>query len=43
MKHTLSWYGDLKEKDVRIGYREVVKTTLDHSEQEPIPPMKRTY
>ncbi|KAH8679530.1 FAD binding domain-containing protein, partial [Tricladium varicosporioides] len=41
MKHTLSWQ---KERDnVRIGYRDVVMKTLDESECQSVPPMKRSY
>ncbi|SMR51217.1 unnamed protein product [Zymoseptoria tritici ST99CH_1E4] len=42
MKHTLSWQGDVGE-EVKIGYRGVVMDTLDKSEMESIPPVKRTY
>lgn len=41
-KHTLSWqkgFGD----DVTLGYRDVVKTTLDENECKPVPPAKRVY
>lgn len=42
MKHTLSW--QKKNEDVvDIGYRGVVMNTLDKSEMESIPPVKRTY
>ncbi|KAF2164326.1 hypothetical protein M409DRAFT_25205 [Zasmidium cellare ATCC 36951] len=42
MKHTLSWQKDVGD-DVQIGYRRVVMDTLDKSEMESIPPVKRTY
>ncbi|KAF7198459.1 putative succinate dehydrogenase [ubiquinone] flavoprotein subunit, mitochondrial [Pseudocercospora fuligena] len=42
MKHTLSWQKDVGD-EVNIGYRGVVMDTLDKSEMETIPPVKRTY
>ncbi|KXS98484.1 hypothetical protein AC578_2617 [Pseudocercospora eumusae] len=42
MKHTLSWQKDVG-REVHIGYRGVVMNTLDQSEMETIPPVKRTY
>ena len=42
MKHTLSWQKK-PHGDVQIGYRDVVKHTLDKSEIDTIPPFKRTY
>ncbi|ODV86122.1 hypothetical protein CANARDRAFT_6617 [[Candida] arabinofermentans NRRL YB-2248] len=41
-KHSLSWQTG-HGKDVKIGYRAVVKTTLDESECKPVPPAKRVY
>lgn len=42
MKHTLSKIKNV-EDDVELTYRRVIKTTLDNSEVEPVPPMKRVY
>lgn len=42
MKHTLSWQKDVGD-EVQIGYRKVVMDTLDESEMQTIPPVKRTY
>lgn len=42
MKHTLSWQRKNGDQ-VGIGYRGVVMDTLDKSEMETIPPVKRTY
>ncbi|EME43895.1 hypothetical protein DOTSEDRAFT_53161 [Dothistroma septosporum NZE10] len=42
MKHTLSWQTNNAD-EVKIGYRGVVMDTLDKSEMETIPPVKRTY
>jgi succinate dehydrogenase (ubiquinone) flavoprotein subunit len=41
MKHTLSWQKE--GEDVRIGYRDVVMTTLDEKECASVPPKKRSY
>jgi succinate dehydrogenase (ubiquinone) flavoprotein subunit len=41
MKHTLSWQRE--GEDVRIGYRDVVMTTLDETECKSVPPKKRSY
>jgi succinate dehydrogenase (ubiquinone) flavoprotein subunit len=41
MKHTLSWQKE--GEDVRIGYRDVVMTTLDEKECGSVPPKKRSY
>ncbi|CAH2355334.1 succinate dehydrogenase [ubiquinone] flavoprotein subunit, mitochondrial [[Candida] railenensis] len=41
-KHTLSWQKGFGE-DVTLGYRDVVKTTLDENECKPVPPAKRVY
>lgn len=41
-KHTLSWqqkFGD----DVKLSYRDVIRTTLDENECKPVPPAKRVY
>ena len=50
MKHTLSWQGsvsvggsDAEGDGVRLGYREVVMTTLDEEECKSVPPRKRSY
>jgi len=42
MKHTLSWMPQYNSK-VEIKYRPVISTTMDESEQKPIPPAKRVY
>ena len=42
MKHTLAWL-DSPEKKVKLGYRDVVMTTLDEKEVRTVPPMKRVY
>ncbi len=42
MKHTLAWL-DSPEKKVKLGYRDVIHTTLDKNEVDTIPPMKRVY
>jgi len=42
MKHTLVWLDGVAEKP-KIGYRDVIMTTLDPSEVETVPPKKRTY
>jgi succinate dehydrogenase (ubiquinone) flavoprotein subunit len=42
MKHTLMWL-DKPEHDVRLNYRDVIHTTLDSTEVETVPPMKRVY
>lgn len=42
MKHTLSWQkrsGD----EVKLGYRNVISTTLDEAECKSVPPAKRVY
>jgi succinate dehydrogenase (ubiquinone) flavoprotein subunit len=41
MKHTLSWQREGEE--VRIGYRDVVMTTLDEKECPSVPPKNRSY
>lgn len=41
MKHTLSWQRE--GEGVRIGYRDVVLTTLDENECASVPPKKRSY
>lgn len=41
LKHTLSWQRE--GKDVKIGYRDVVLTTLNEKECASVPPMKRSY
>lgn len=42
LKHTLSWQKGEGE-EVRLGYRDVVMTTLDESECASVPPKKRSY
>lgn len=42
LKHSLSWQQDVG-KEVRIGYRDVVMTTLDEAECKAVPPKKRSY
>ncbi|TVY27257.1 putative succinate dehydrogenase [ubiquinone] flavoprotein subunit, mitochondrial [Lachnellula hyalina] len=41
MKHTLSWQKE--GEDVKIGYRNVVLSTLDENECASVPPKKRSY
>ena len=41
MKHTLSWQKE--GEDVKIGYRNVVLSTLDEKECASVPPKKRSY
>ncbi|TVY47440.1 putative succinate dehydrogenase [ubiquinone] flavoprotein subunit, mitochondrial [Lachnellula occidentalis] len=41
MKHTLSWQKE--GEDVKIGYRDVVLSTLDEKECASVPPKKRSY
>ncbi|KAG7817130.1 hypothetical protein KL928_003865 [Ogataea angusta] len=41
-KHTLSWQ-DGHGKDVKLGYRAVIATTLNEAECKPVPPAKRVY
>ncbi|TVY56869.1 putative succinate dehydrogenase [ubiquinone] flavoprotein subunit, mitochondrial [Lachnellula cervina] len=41
MKHTLSWQKE--GEDVKIGYRDVVLSTLDEKECASVPPRKRSY
>jgi succinate dehydrogenase (ubiquinone) flavoprotein subunit len=41
MKHTLSWQEE--GEDLRIGYRDVVMTTLDETECASVPPKKRDH
>ncbi|KAK9898542.1 succinate dehydrogenase [Cystobasidium minutum MCA 4210] len=43
MKHTLSFQKDISQDKVKLGYREVISTTLDENECKPVPPFKRTY
>jgi succinate dehydrogenase (ubiquinone) flavoprotein subunit len=40
-KHTLSWQEE--GEDLRIGYRDVVMTTLDETECASVPPKKRDH
>lgn len=42
MKHTLSWQRREGE-EVKVGYRDVVGTTLDEGECKSVPPVKRSY
>jgi succinate dehydrogenase (ubiquinone) flavoprotein subunit len=41
LRHTLSWQDEGGE--VRLGYRDVVMSTLDEAELKSLPPMKRSY
>ncbi len=42
MKHTLTWLDDVASEP-KIGYRDVIMTTLDPNEVETVPPKKRVY
>ncbi|ANB13755.1 succinate dehydrogenase flavoprotein subunit SDH1 [Sugiyamaella lignohabitans] len=42
MKHTLSWQ-DKPGDPVKLGYRNVISTTLDEAECPSVPPAKRVY
>jgi succinate dehydrogenase (ubiquinone) flavoprotein subunit len=42
MKHTLSWQ-KVPHGEVKLGYRNVIATTLDEKECAPVPPFKRVY
>lgn len=42
LKHSLTWQRREGE-EVKVGYRDVVATTLDESECKAVPPVKRSY
>lgn len=43
MKHSISFQKDVNSDPVKLGYREVIHSTLDSAEMETIPPFKRSY
>ena len=42
LKHTLSWQENVSDQ-VKLGYRPVQSKTLDETECQSVPPMKRVY
>ena len=42
MKHSVTWQKNVGD-DVKVGYRNVVMTTLDEEECKSVPPMSRSY
>ena len=42
MKHTLVWLDDVT-KQPHIDYRDVIHETMDETEVQSVPPMKRVY